>query len=100
MMCRWISEVPSQIRSMRASRQIRSRGSSSISPMPPWIWMASSDTIASISVAFSLAIAMSASAAVPWSSFQAAYRVSSSAARSSVAMSASLKPTPWNLPMV
>ncbi len=35
MMWRCISEVPSQIRSSRASRHRRSTGSSSISPMPP-----------------------------------------------------------------
>ena len=99
MMWRWISEVPSQIRSMRASRQIRSSGSSSIRPIPPWIWIASSATIANISVAFSLAIAMSASAAVPWATFHAAWSVKSSAARSSVAMSASLNATPWKRPI-
>ena len=44
MMWRWISLVPSQMRSTRASRQMRSSGSSSISPMPPWIWIASSAT--------------------------------------------------------
>ena len=59
MMWRWISEVPSQMRSTRASRQMRSSAGSSISPMPPWIWIASSATKASISVAFSLAMAMS-----------------------------------------
>ena len=35
MICRWISEVPSQIRSTRASRQNRASGRSSISPIPP-----------------------------------------------------------------
>ena len=49
--------------------------------------------------AFSFAIAMSMSAAWPWSNFQAASNVSSSAAFSSMAMSASLKDTPWNLPI-
>jgi hypothetical protein len=80
MMWRWISLVPSQMRSTRASRQMRSSGSSSISPMPPWIWIASSAIIASISVALSLAIAMSASVTLPWSNFQPASQVSSSAA--------------------
>jgi hypothetical protein len=51
MMWRWISDVPSQIRSTRASRQKRSSGKSSINPMPPWIWIASSVTRASISEA-------------------------------------------------
>ena len=35
MMWRWISDVPSQIRSMRASRHMRSSGNSSIRPIPP-----------------------------------------------------------------
>ncbi len=35
MMWRWISEVPSQMRSIRALRQMRSTGPSSIRPMPP-----------------------------------------------------------------
>ena len=39
MMWRWISLVPSQIRSTRASRQNRSMGKSSISPIPPKICM-------------------------------------------------------------
>ena len=83
--------VPSQMRSTRASRQNRSIGSSSIRPMPPWIWMASSVTNWHISLANTLAIAMSWSVTVPWSSFHAARSVSSSAASSSVSMSAS-----WN----
>ncbi len=37
MMWRWISDVPSQMRSTRASRQMRSSGNSSINPIPPWI---------------------------------------------------------------
>ena len=97
--CRCISLVPSQIRSTLASRQMRSSGRSSIRPMPPWIWIASSATKASISVAFSLAIAMSASVTVPCSNFHPASSVNSSAAFSSIAMSASLKETPWNLPI-
>ena len=44
MMWRWISEVPSQIRSTRASRQNRSNGRSDMRPIPPWIWMHSSAT--------------------------------------------------------
>ena len=99
MMWRWISLVPSQMRSTRASRQIRSSGRSSIRPMPPWIWIASSAIIASTSVALSFAIAMSASVTLPWSTFQPASRVKSSAALSSIAMSASLNETPWNLPI-
>ena len=99
MMWRCTSLVPSQMRSMRASRQMRSSGSSVIRPMPPWICSASSATIASISVAFSLAMAMSMSVAVPWSRFHAASSTSSSAARSSTAMSASLKLTPWKRPI-
>src|SRR6056297_2841266 len=99
MMWRCISEVPSQMRSRRASRQMRSSGSSSIRPMPPWICIASSATNASISVAFSFAMAMSASVTVPWSYFQPASRIISSAAFISVAMSASLNEMPWNLPM-
>jgi len=79
--------------------QIRSRGRSDINPMPPWICRASSATMASISVAFSLAIAMSMSVAVFWSIFHAACSVSSSAARNSTTISASLNPTPWNLPI-
>ena len=35
MMCRWISEVPSQIRSSLESRHNLSTGRSSIRPMPP-----------------------------------------------------------------
>ena len=49
MIWRWISDVPSQIRSTRASRQKRASGRSSINPMPPWIWIAASVTRASIS---------------------------------------------------
>ena len=49
MMWRWISLVPSQMRSTRASRQKRSIGRSSMSPMPPKICTASSVTRASIS---------------------------------------------------
>ena len=67
--------------------------------MPPWIWIASSATKASISVAFSLAMAMSMSVTVLLSNFQAASSVRSSAAFNSSAMSASLKDTPWNLPI-
>ena len=52
MMWRWISEVPSQMRSTRASRQKRASGRSLISPMRPWIWIASSVTRASISEAY------------------------------------------------
>ena len=51
MMCRWISDVPSQMRSTRASRQNRSIGKSSISPMPPKICKVVSVTRASISEA-------------------------------------------------
>ena len=51
MMWRWISLVPSQIRSTRASRQNRSTGKSSIRPMPPWICRVASVTRASISEA-------------------------------------------------
>jgi hypothetical protein len=51
MMWRWISDVPSQIRSTRASRQNRSIGKSDISPMPPKICSVVSVTRASISVA-------------------------------------------------
>ena len=72
MMWRWISLVPSQMRSTRASRQIRSRGSSSIRPMPPRIWMASSDTNCSISVAEILAMAASLSVISPRADSQAA----------------------------
>ena len=50
---------------VRIDGQIRSNGRSLISPMPPWICKASSDTIASISVALSLAIAMSESVEMP-----------------------------------
>ena len=46
-----------------------------------------------------MAIAASASLIRPWSSRQAARRVSSSAASISVAMSARLKPMPWNRPI-
>lgn len=35
MIWRWISDVPSQMRSIRASRHIRWTGNSSIKPMPP-----------------------------------------------------------------
>ena len=51
MMWRWISLVPSQMRSTRASRQKRSIGRSSMRPMPPKICTASSVTRASISEA-------------------------------------------------
>ena len=51
MMCRWISLVPSQIRSTRASRQNRSIGSSLIRPMPPKICTAWSVTRPSVSEA-------------------------------------------------
>jgi hypothetical protein len=50
-------------------------------------------------VAFSLAIAMSWSVTVPWSYFQPASKTIRSAAFNSVAMSASLNDTPWNLPI-
>ena len=49
MMWRWISEVPSQIRSSRESRHRRCTGNSSISPMPPWICTVWSATRFSIS---------------------------------------------------
>ena len=98
-MCRWISEVPSQMRSMRASRQIRSSGSSSIRPMPPWIWIASSATIAEHLGGLQLGhrdvgVGRRALVVLPGRP-----SVSSSAARSSSAMSASLKPTPWKRPI-
>ena len=51
MMWRWISLVPSQMRSTRASRHNRSRGRSSMRPMPPKICTALSVRRASISVA-------------------------------------------------
>ena len=62
MMWRWISEVPSQMRSTRASRQNRASGRSLISPIPPWTWIASSVTRASISEAYTFAEAISRSA--------------------------------------
>src|SRR6516225_8212410 len=99
MMWRWISLVPSQIRSTLASRHQRSTGSSLIRPMPPKICTAVSVILPSISDAYSFAIAASASVIVPWSSFAAARRVSISAASNSVAMSASWNPTPWNRPI-
>ena len=49
MICRWISEVPSQMRSTRASRQKRSIGKSSMRPMPPKTCKVASVTRASIS---------------------------------------------------
>ena len=67
--------------------------------MPPKICSALSVTRASASEANSLAMAASESVMLPWSHFQAACKVSSSAAASSVAISASLKPVPWNLPI-
>lgn len=94
MIWRWISEVPSQIRSIRALRQMRSTGPSSIKPMPPKICTASSATLPRVSLANSLAIPASPSVMLPWSIFQAVCRVSSSAARICVAISASLKLTP------
>ena len=51
MIWRWISEVPSQMRSTRASLQKRSIGKSSISPMPPKICSVVSVTRASTSEA-------------------------------------------------
>jgi hypothetical protein len=51
MMCRWISLVPSQIRSTRASRQNRSIGSSLMRPIPPKICTAWSATRPSVSEA-------------------------------------------------
>jgi hypothetical protein len=98
MMCRWISLVPSQIRSTRASRHQRSAGNCDISPMPPNTCTAVSVTRPSISDAYSLAIAASASVMVPPSHLAAARNVSSSAASSCVAQSASWNPTPWNRP--
>ena len=80
MMWRWISEVPSQIRSTRVSRHRRSSGNSSIRPIPPNIWMASSVTYWHISLACNLAMAASVPVIVPCPSFQAALRVSNSAA--------------------
>ena len=50
-MWRWISEVPSQMRSTRASRQNRSTGRSSIRPMPPNTCRLASVTRPSISEA-------------------------------------------------
>ena len=94
MMWRWISLVPSQMRSTRASRQKRSIGSSLISPMPPKICSVWSVMRANASEAYSLAMAASESVMRPWSHFQAACKVSNSAAASSVAISASLKPVP------
>ena len=99
MMWRWISLVPSQIRSTRASRHQRSTGSSAIRPMPPKICTAASVIRPSASDAYSLAMAASASDIRPASSRAAARSVSSSAASSSVAMSASWNPMPWNRPI-
>ena len=98
MIWRWISLVPSQIRSTRASRHQRSAGKADIRPMPPKICTAVSVIWPSISEAYSLAIAASASVIVPWSHLAAARRVSSSAASSCVAQSASWNPTPWKRP--
>ena len=98
MMCRWISLVPSQIRSTRASRHQRSAGNADIRPMPPKTCTAVSVTRPSISDANSLAMAASASVMVPASQRAAARSVSNSAASSAVAQSASWKPTPWNRP--
>jgi hypothetical protein len=98
MMCRWISLVPSQMRSTRASRHHRSAGNRDIRPMPPNTCTAVSVIRPSISDAYSLAMAASASVIVPASHFAAARRVSSSAASSAVAQSASWNPTPWNRP--
>ncbi len=63
--------------------------------MPPKICTASSATLPRVSLANSLAMPASPSVMVPWSIFQAVCRVISSAARICVAMSASLKETPW-----
>ena len=49
MMSWWISDVPSQMRSMRASRQKRWIGKSSMRPMPPKICTALSATRKTIS---------------------------------------------------
>ena len=49
MMWRWISEVPSQMRSSRASRHRRCTGNSSIRPMPPKICTVLSATRLTIS---------------------------------------------------
>ena len=65
MMWRWISLVPSQMRSTRASRHQRSAGKADIRPMPPKICTAVSVIRPSISEAYSLAIAASASVIVP-----------------------------------
>jgi hypothetical protein len=98
MMWRWISLVPSQMRSTRASRHQRSAGNPDIRPMPPKICTAVSVIRASISDAYSLAIAASASVIVPSSHFAAALSTRSSAASSCVAQSASWNPTPWKRP--
>ncbi len=42
MVRRWISDVPSGMRSVRAMRKPSSSISSLERPMPPWIWMARS----------------------------------------------------------
>ena len=68
-------------------------------PIPPKICTASSVALPSISVALSFAMATSSEVIVPWSSFQAAFKVNSSAAAISVAMSASLNEVPWKRPM-
>src|SRR5206468_4144423 len=52
---RWISEVPSQIRSTRSSRKNRSATFSRMYPRPPKICTARSATRPAISLAYSLA---------------------------------------------
>ena len=101
MMWRWISEVPSQMRSTRASRQSRST--------PHLLHQAHAaedlhglvgdprQHLRGIELGHGVVLV---GCAVPWSVFQAACSTSSSAAAISVAMSASLKLVPWNLPMV
>jgi hypothetical protein len=65
MMCRWISEVPSQIRSARASRHSRSIGNSFDRPMPPKICTPWSATVHTISEAWRFTIEASSALSVP-----------------------------------
>src|SRR3954451_25314054 len=93
---RWISEVPSKIVKIFASRCIRSTGNSRVQPLPPRIWIARSVAQTATSPAFSFDIEPSALLKVwPVRPIHDARQTSSRAASISSFMSASVKAIAW-----
>src|SRR5215472_12763825 len=100
MSIRWISDVPSKIVKIFASRCQRSTGKSRVYPLPPSIWMACSVTRTAVSPANSLDIEPSALANLwPRLAIQAARQVSSLAASTPACMSASMNAIAWFWPI-